>query len=220
MYHLGVRHQRGRWPVIAASTIFGLILVAFFVGRHSLLRTAGWMLVADDPIRPADAIVIAVDAGDAGVLEAADLVRSGVSQTVALFDGPPSDVDRELTRRGVNLDDEGHHKTRLLRTLGVDRVELIPWRITGTEDEGHIFPKWCDELQLRSVIIVTSADHTRRLRRVFHRAMKGRATTVMVRRAHFSQFDPDRWWSDRDGVRTEVVELEKLLFDIIRHPIS
>jgi hypothetical protein len=32
--------------------------------------------------------------------------------------------------------------------------------------------------------------------------------------------DPDRWWETRRGVRTEIVELQKLLLDVVLHPMS
>jgi len=32
--------------------------------------------------------------------------------------------------------------------------------------------------------------------------------------------DPGRWWETRDGVRTEIIEFQKLLLDLIRHPIG
>jgi hypothetical protein len=32
-----------------------------------------------------------------------------------------------------------------------------------------------------------------------------------------SSFDPDRWWESRDGVKTEIVELQKLLLDVVLH---
>jgi hypothetical protein len=185
-----------------------------------MLRAVGWMLVVDDPIRAADVIVVAVDAGDAGLLEAADLVHAGMSGRVAVFADLPNDVDSELARRGIQHEDEATHRSQLLRKLGVERVEQIPLTITGTEDEGRVFPAWCDERRFRSVIVVSSADHTRRVRRVFHRAMKGHATAVMIRRARHSEFDPEHWWLTRGGTRTEIVELEKLLLDVVRHPIS
>jgi hypothetical protein len=188
--------------------------------RRAILRAAGGALVADDPIRAADAIVVAVDARDAGLLEAADLVRSGISHKVAVFADAPEEVDYELARRGVGYEDRPSRQIRLLRTLGVGDVERIPLSIDGTESEGRAFPTWCNLRAVRSVIVVASADHSRRLRRVFRRAMKGRPTAVMIRRARYSDFDPDRWWQKRDGVRTEIVELEKLLLDLVRHPIS
>jgi len=219
VYHRGVPPRRRPLRIIVAIAVLG-VLVALVAGRHAMLRAAGWMLVADDQIRPADAIVIAVDAGGAGVLEAADLVHSGVSRRVAIFAEQPDDVDRELALRGIPHEDELAHQARLLGALGVEDIEHIPVPITGTEDEGRVFPAWCDARQLRTVIVVASADHTRRLRRVFHRAMKGHATAVMVRRARYSEFNPDTWWHKRGGVRREIVEMEKLLFDFLRHPIS
>jgi hypothetical protein len=220
LYHWRVsRSQRGL-RIIGVLVALGIALALIPPSRRAVLRAAGGALVADDPIRAADAIVVAIDARDAGLLEAADLVRSGISRKVAVFSDAPDAVDSELARRGLTYEDRPSRQMRLLRTLGVEDVERIPLSIDGTESEGHAFPTWCDLRALRSVIVVASADHSRRLRRVFHRAMKGRPTTVMIRRARYSDFDPDRWWQKRDGVRTEIVELEKLLLDFVRHPMS
>ena len=69
--------------------------------------------------------------------------------------------------------------------------------------------------------MVGNPDHSRRLRRV-HRSVKGHQTNVAVScSTHYSGFDPDRWWNSPDsGIRTEIMESEKLLLDIVRHPIS
>jgi hypothetical protein len=58
------------------------------------------------------------------------------------------------------------------------------------------------------------------VRRVLERAMKGHPTEVRMRVARYSDFDPDRWWETRSGVRTEIIELQKLLLDFVLHPIS
>ena len=218
MYHLGVI-QRGRRRVVAAIAITGVILATIFVGRHSLLRAAGWMLVADDPIRPADAIVIAVDAGGAGVLEAADLVHAGISRRVALLTDPADGVEREFERRGIPNESGAVRQTRQLKALGVDDVDLIPREVVGTEDEGTVLPIWCQARNVHSIVVVSGADHTRRLRRVLRRAMKGSATAVMVRRSRYSEFDPDCWWRKRSDLRVGIIELEKLFLDVVRHPL-
>jgi hypothetical protein len=205
---------------VAAAVILGAAVLTLAAARRPLLRSAGWMLVADDPIRPADVIIVAVDAGEAGLLEVADLVQDGISQRVALFAELPDAVDREFARRGVAHDDLFTRETRLLRALGIERIEQIPQEVAGTEDEGVVLPAWCDAQRLRSIVVVAGPDHTRRLRRVLRRAMTGHGTAVTVRRARHSAFEPDRWWLTRDGTRTEVVELEKLVFDFLRHPIS
>jgi len=187
--------------------------------RRALLRGAGWTLVRSDPEEPADIIVIAVDANGAGVLEAADLVRRGRAKRVALFATRPSTVELEFARRGgPNLNAVAVSRQQL-RALGVAAIEEIPRTVAGTDDEAEALPGWCDQNGFRTLIFVSSRDHSHRVRRMLGRTMAGHRTRVLVRYSAYSEFDPDAWWLTRGGVRTEVVELEKLLFDFLRHPL-
>ena len=195
------------------------VLAGVVIARRPALSAAGWALVSSDPVESADAIVVTIDAGPAGILEAADLVHNGVSQRVAVFDDPADPATLEFLRRGVAYEDRAAREIRQLQTLGIANVERIH-AVGGTEDEGSVLPGWCELQELHSVVVVGNSDHTRRLRRVFHRSMKGRQTRVFVRAARFSAFDPDEWWHTRAGIRTEIVELQKLLLDLARHPIS
>jgi hypothetical protein len=92
--------------------------------------------------------------------------------------------------------------------------------VDGSEGEGLALPQWCDEHQFGSIVVVATKDHSRRLRRVLDRAMKGRLTRITVQPARYSDFDPDQWWKTRSGVRIEIIELQKLLLDFTLHPIS
>jgi hypothetical protein len=199
--------------ILSGAVVFGVPAT-----RVSILRAAGWALVVDDPVEPADIIVVSLDAVG-GVLEAADLVHSGVATRVAIFADPPDEVDREFVRRGIPYEDAAARLTRQLGSLGVTAIEQIP-RADGTEAEGQVLPGWCKQHHFRSIIVVSSSDHSRRLRRVLNRSMKDHQTKVMIRVVRRWGFDPDRWWETRRGVRTEILELQKLLLDILRHPIS
>jgi hypothetical protein len=213
--------RRLRWTrVLAVVLLVGAVIVGAPPTRESLLRAAGWILLVNEPVEPADIIVVATDADGPGVLEAADLVRRGIATRVAVFADPPGRVDREFIRRGVPYEDEAARLTRQLRSLGVMAIEQIPRADAGTQGEADVLPGWCDQHQFRSVVVVTTADHSRRLRRVLRRAMRGHPTRVTVRPAPYSEFDPDRWWESRGGIRTEIIELQKLLLDIARHPLS
>jgi len=187
--------------------------------RTPILRALGQALVADDAPAPADMIVVATGADGAGVLEAADLVHSGVSTRVAVFADPPDPiVDREFIRRGVPYEDWAARSIQQFHGLGVNMVEVIPRAVAGTDDEGRVLPGWCDQRGLRSVVVVTTSDHSRRLRRVLRRSMGVRPTRVIVRSARFSPFDPDRWWQTSDTKRIGIIELQKLLLDVLLHP--
>jgi len=211
------------WPRWASISV-ALALAAFAIGavrpvRESVLRAAGWALVVNEPVASADIIVLSLDSGGAGALEAADLVQAGISERVAVFMDPPSGVEHEFIRRGLPYEDAGARQIRQLKSLGVTDVVQIS-RVDGSESEGQALPPWCDEHQFRSIVIVAIKDHSRRLRRVVDRDMKGHPTHVMVQPARYSSFDPDHWWETRGGIRTEIVELQKLLLDFVLHPMS
>lgn len=203
--------------MVLAAAAFAVVTIRPL--REPVLRAAGWALVVDEPVVPADVIVLSVNSGPAGALEAADLVHSGISKQVAVFSDPPDEVDHEFIRRGLPYEDAAARQIGRLRLLGVTDLLEIP-RVDGTEGEGRVLPSWCDEHQFRSIVVVATKDHSRRLQRVLGRVMKGHSTRVMVRPTRYSNFDPDRWWETRGGVRTEITELEKLLLDVVLHPMS
>jgi uncharacterized SAM-binding protein YcdF (DUF218 family) len=212
-----------RWPrwtpilVVVALAAFAMVAVPSL--WEPILRAAGWALVVDEPVASADIIVLSLASGSAGVLEASDLVQGGISKRVAVFMEPPNEEEDEFIRRGLPYEDAGASQIRQLRSLGVTDVVQIS-RVDGTEGEGYALRQWCDEHQLRSIVFVATKDHSRRARRVLARVMKGHPTRVTVQPAHHSSFDPNRWWETRDGIRTEIVEVQKLLVDIVLRPMS
>ena len=207
---------------IRLVVILSLFVVSFAVPaiRHSILRAAGCTLIVNDQFESAEIIVVSGESAGAGDLEASDLVHAGVATRVAVFTYERDAVVQEFTRRGVQYPDKTARYVAELKSLGIVDVEQIPTYITGTEDEGPALARWCDEQRVHSVVVVGTRDHSRRLRRVFRRSMKGHQATVAVCASRYSLFDPDRWWDSRGGIRTELIELEKLMLDIVRHPIS
>ena len=203
--------------VLVALTAFASLAVRFI--REPVLRAAGWALVTSEPGAPADVIVLTVDSGPAGSLQAAALVQKGISKQVAIFTEPPNEEEREFIRLGVPYENAAARQMKQLRSLGMTDVVQIS-EVDGSEGEGLVLPQWCDEHQFGSIIVVATKDHSRRLRRVLDRAMKGHLTRVAVQPARYSSFDPDRWWKTRGGIRIEIIELQKLLLDFALHPIS
>jgi hypothetical protein len=189
------------------------------VERRPILQALGSALAADDPLAPADAIVMTVDAGAAGVLEVADLVRQRIAPRVAVFGAEPDATEREFRRRGVPYEDEAAIAIRQLASLGVTGVERIPTPVNGSGSEGQVLPGWCGTRGYRSIVVVTSADHARRVGRILRREVQSRGLRVLIRGARYSGFDPQTWWQTRDGARIGIVEMEKLLLDWLRHPL-
>ena len=124
------------WPSWA-TILAGLALAAFAVVairslREPVLRAAGWALVATEPAAPAEVIVLTIDSRDAGeVLDAADLVQSGVAKRVAVFEDPPSGEDLEFIRRGLPYEDAAARQILHLKMLGVTDVVQIRARASA-----------------------------------------------------------------------------------------
>jgi len=219
--NLRISIRRPGWSLIllAAALAAAAIIAVPFV-REPVLRAAGWALVLDEPVTRADIIVVSLDSGGAGVLEAADLVQSGVATRVAVFSDPlPGEAVEFIRRKFPDEEwDWSARQIRQLRWLGVMDVMQIPKSEIGTEEEGQVLPSWCDRHQFQSVVFVVARDHSRRLRRVLNRVMKDHPTRVTVRPARYSSFDPDRWWQTRSGIRTGIIELQKLAIEVVLHP--
>jgi hypothetical protein len=118
---------------VLALAAFAIVAIRSL--REPVLRAAGWALVVNEPVASADIIVLSLDSGGAGALEAADLVQSGISKRVAVFMDPPSGVDHEFIRRGLPYEDAGARQLRQLRSLDVTDVVEIS-RVDGTTGEG------------------------------------------------------------------------------------
>lgn len=185
--------------------------------REPVMRALGSALIVEDPFDVVDVIVVSVDADGAGVLDAADLVKRGVAKRVAIFAKPLNRSDQEFARRG--LDAEGAWQIHDLALLGVTDVERILLSYAGTEAEALALLHWTAARGFTSVLVISSPDHSRRLRRVILRAMRDQPTSVAIRPARYADFDAERWWQTRDGVRTAIIEWQKLVLDYVLHPL-
>jgi hypothetical protein len=205
---------------LPAFSIVAMMIIAAFAWswRASALRTMGRVLTWEDPIRPVDVIVVPSWSGEAGALEAADLVHRGIGRRVAVILTAPSPAQRVLIARGIIQAGEHSWPVSLLHLLGIENVETIE-SLNGSESESAEVPRWCVLKGISSAAIVTTTDHSRRVHRLFERNPARNIRFIIVS-SRYSTFDPDVWWKSRAGIRTETVELEKLALDIARHPFN
>ncbi len=215
-----IRFRRAlRWLCISILAAVGVIAAVPSL-RIAFLKKIGWVLVATgSPPASADVIVLALDSEFPAALKAADLVNQGVSKRVAVLTSSQP-WESEYTRRGVPLQSVDAVTRDYLVRLGVPEVERIPVSAIGSEDVGDVLPEWCEQKGFKSVIVISTPDHSYRLERILGRSMKGHHLTSSVLPTPYSSFNPDQWWQTRGGIRTEIIELEKLVLDVLRHPFS
>jgi len=183
-----------------------------------VLRAAGRALIVNEAVSRSDVVAVPQWTGAPGVLEAADLIREGLAPRVAVLEDRPTAAQLELKRRG--LPDYSLTLVNLLKSLNVSQIDQVVGSGNGTTFDSRLLAEWCAENQVRSVIVVTTPEHSKRLQRLLRRSLKSGSTTTTVRVSRYSDFDADHWWQSRQGVRDSLQEIPKLLLDVLLHPFS
>jgi uncharacterized SAM-binding protein YcdF (DUF218 family) len=94
-----------------------------------------------------------------------------------------------------NCHDCGHRVDRLVAAgVARKRIVMLPRRVFRTRDEAEAVREWAPRHGVRSVMVVTSAYHTRRALDTFRNMLGGTGIAVGVYPAGLSDVEPDRWW--------------------------
>lgn len=182
----------GRYVVLTLAALVLCILWAPIV-----LRWMGRVLVSQDLLKPAAAVVVLGGGAPFREMEAAEIYRSGWASTVVVSRGRVYEEDLALRQLGIHIPEGWEVSREVLSRSGVPASSIV---VTGEGVEGTI-----EELQavFRTldphnvpVILVTSKFHALRTRLTWNGIARGRSEAI-VRTARFDPFDPDRWWKER-----------------------
>jgi uncharacterized SAM-binding protein YcdF (DUF218 family) len=175
---------------IAAIILLVAILLAILAARG-----AGRWLTRQDPLAHAD-VIVALSGGLPYRAEAAAaLYKQGYAPEVWISkpDGPQED----LAALGIQFIGEEEYNREIAVKLGVppSAIQILPDPVINTEQEILEIPREMRRTGKRSVIIVTSPEHTRRVRALW-RKLAGDDFTLIVRVAPDDPFDADHWWTN------------------------
>ena len=201
--------------VVRALLWIGLALsaVVAVVGlRRPLLGVAGRFLVVEDPVQPADAIVVLSGSLPDRIIEAVDLYHEGVAPRIVLTRAPELPGLSTLRARGGQLLDHHEQNRSVAEQLGVpaSAVSLVPGVAASTLAEAREIVRYLGQERLRTVLVVTSKLHARRARMTLRR-LAGDRVQIVVRPSRHDPFAPDDWWRHRAWTRRLVIEYLKLL---------
>ena len=100
-----------------------------------------------------------------------------------------------LGAMGISYTGEEAYNVQVLKHEGVpaDAIQVLEPPIVNTADELEAVSAALTQEKDKTVIIVTTKVHTRRVRILWHRLAKGRGQAI-VRAASDDPFVPGRWW--------------------------
>ena len=153
----------------------------------------GRWLVVEDPLEKAQAIVVLSGRMPLRALEAAKLYRDGCAPKIWLTHS--TEPGATLGAMGISYSGEEAYNVQVLKHEGVpaDAIQVLEPPIVNTADELEAVSAALTQEKNKTIIIVTSKVHTRRVRILWHRIAKGRGQAI-VRAASDDPFVPGRWW--------------------------
>ncbi len=190
-----------------------LALAAWFL-RAPLLTGLAEAWVVDDPVAKADAIVVLGGRPDLRAVEAARLYHQGIAPRILYMDvklSPSAEIGITLSER--------EQTRQLLLSNNVPESALIAvgQSVASTYDESRAVWAWIGESGAKSVLIPTDIFHTRRVRWVFRKELKGTGAEVHTRAIQPAEYGVTNWWQYQEGLITFQNEFVKYLFYHVKH---
>lgn len=173
-------------------------------------RGAGRWLVREDALAPADEIVVLSGSMPVRAEEAARIFRMGYAN--AVWVSQPDSPRQELESEGIHYEGEEDFNRAVLLHDGVPAadIHILPQPIVNTEDEIREISGWMRRDGRTSVLIVTSPQHTRRVRALWKK-LAGNDQRLIVRGAPQDPFDAAHWWRNTHDALAVVREFLGLL---------
>jgi uncharacterized SAM-binding protein YcdF (DUF218 family) len=184
-----------------------LVMVAWTVVAAAAAR----FLIVRAPLEKADAIVVL--SGSSAYRErtqkAAQLFREGRAPRVLLTDDHTRGGWDNAQQRNPFFVERA--KDELIKGgVPQDRIEIVPGVAVSTRDEAFIIRDYAARERLKSVLVVTSAYHSRRALRSLRKAMVDTGTTVGIEPTDNGA--QVFWWLQLEGWRNVGGEYAKLIY--------
>ncbi len=193
-----------------ALAVVLLGLAAYAVHRPLLVAAARFLIVSQEP-EPADLLMVLNGSEDTRPVYASQLYRHGFSPRVAIARAESGTaVQLGLYPNATDV------AVQVLQRLGVpaEHIVTIPVAggVTSTRDEARALADYASANEIRRVIVVTSALHTRRARWVFRRQLAPLGIEVRMVGAPHIGYDASNWWRRERGLVGVTNEYLKLLY--------
>ena len=195
-----------------ASRLALLGLLATLLLALAACPRAGHFLIINEPVRPADALVVLSGARVERWLEAVDLYKEGKARQIVLSSGIIEAAEIRLRESGVRFPSSAELIRSAMVEMGIPdaAITIFPEAVDNTAHEAVVAHRIALERGWKSLIVVTSAYHTRRTRFAFRREMNGSGIDVQVAGTRYDEARPDEWWKHRADFRYVISELQKL----------
>ena len=191
-------------PKISRKIKIVIALLLIFLVWIFLAPFLAKRLIIEKPLERADAILVL--SGSSVYLErmqeAAALFKKGIAPKILLTDdGLKSGWNRKEQRNPFFA--ERARWELVNQGVPEDAIEILPTVVKTTHDEAVLLEKTAKERGLKSILLVTSAYHTRRALWTFEKVLRDNNNSIEIgiepAPAGIQTLPPDYWWLSAGG---------------------
>lgn len=194
--------------LLITAALFILVWVIFaWVAARALFVKA--------ELASADAIVVL--SGSSAYIErtqkAADLYRQGRAPLVLLTDDHTRGGWSNTLQRNPYFVERATEE--LIREgVPAENIKIVPGLASSTHNEAVLLKDYATKQRMRSVLVVTSAYHSRRALHTIRQSFAGTGTTIGIDPAQMGAQTPSTafWWLQLEGWRSVGGEYVKLIY--------
>jgi len=199
------REHKRNWRILLAFVLLALIVCGVIV-----FRGLGPWLVREDPPAHADAIVVLSGGLPSRADGAAKYFALGYADEVWIT--KPEGPAEELEKLGISYMGEEEYSRQVLIHMHVpeNEVFILPGTINNTQQEVEAIVRELSKENKSSVIIVTSPQHTRRVKALWNK-LADRNLSAIVTAAPEDTFDAKHWWRNTRDALSVVREILGLM---------
>lgn len=193
--------------------ILGAVVVFLLLAVGSCRKAGAWLVKADHPAS-ADVMVLLTGSISDRVLQTADLYSEQIAGQVWIVEEAMG-AYKALEARGVKIISNTTQTRNALQALGIpsDSIVILPGDAASTRMEAEIVRSYLQtQTGIDTLLIVSSADHTRRASKIFKAAFVALEEPPLVycSPSKYSDFQAEKWWRSKEGIQDVVKEYMKL----------
>jgi uncharacterized SAM-binding protein YcdF (DUF218 family) len=200
-----------KWIVLIALLAIAIMLLLF---RIPILRAASNFLIYEDNLKKVShAFVLSGGPWDRGN-EAARIFKKGFADTLVCTGG---NIPHDFKALGLNmLESEITEKNILNKGVLQSQIILLK-KGTSTQEESDEILTFCKERSIKSIIVISTDFHTRRIKQVFKKKFEKEGIEVIVWAAPSSSYDAQNWWQSENGLIALNNEYVKQLYYLLKY---
>lgn len=206
------KYWSNKWFRRLTFTLIFFILLAIFI--KPILKGMGNFLVAADPLQKTEAVVVLGGNSYERGLGAVEVFKAFPDQKFIATGG---NIPMQLLAIDTTLyEAELTRHFMVKKGVPIEQITALT-TATSTQEEAQEVLTYCKTNNIRSITVISSTYHLRRVKWTFDKAFESSGIEVRYFGATSEEFQAESWWKSESGLVTTNNEYIKLMYYLLKY---